>query len=1548
MDSNVSKVYTPYLEHGALRDARVFMTPQVRLWYNHKKTKRQTKEKFSNNVAKIIQDIRERGRPYSGHIKTIVKCEVPIFYMRLNDKGERIHFDWKRKKNGEVEIKLLSVSNKKNIQKQLEYSAEHKVHSSTLDLLEWEVDGLTPELNLASCTEQEILEMKRIAKQRFGQLPPSEIDEGWNEESFNSRMDRATIYDYRFPNLKKFDLDEELPEILKLHSEQEKILEEQNQFFLLEGVAGTGKTTILLYRFVGNVKAMMEQDKFQPDKFLFVTHNERLKIQIMKSLRYFFDEDEMKLVSKSVKSVSQAIKELIGELHSNFDELKRLTRKKFKKILAGNKIDTDLFWEEYRGILRGYNLNGEKRILEKDVYLEELGRRRGKIDYSQREEFYSIASDLEKSLSRDEQLDPKKGGWDDLDLCKTLQHEIERGKKQIKADFCYVDEVKEFNNDELNSFIQILYPDELFSGLDDTTDVGHTEWDFMRIWKTVESMLNKNGVERKLDFLYIDEVQDLTTAELDVFLQLLNPNGINWFAAAGDLSQSVQPSAFTWQSLRDLITKIVGIHVKDEYRLDENFRSTPHLVNAANRILDISKSYSGQNKAHLQRPIKGENEGEPMFIFEKNEAELLDLLDERNLPNSDCLLLTRDEQTKRVLKEKVSEERASFVETIARYKGLEDRDVLLWDPCSGSENILDLIHHPKRGEQTKEKVSNITSGRLELNFLFVALTRARYLLGILAPKHKDRQHFLHHAFDGKAFCSFEADDKLQIFGSTKMDSEHYLNRARNLVENRNLSAAAGTYRQIGMMHEYHFYKAEACLEEENYPQAVIDWGKAIDFGDKENQTGELSLEAQRQIAEYSTLAIKLSNDGNRNDVKACIRIHAYSILPETARNKFKGDDFFERGNFKEAARYYFQAGERDLVNRCLTKFEQKDVLKKIELLILIDRIDDAESVLKSYYKKEENVKTGIKLAMSSGKEVDKFFSLDFDALKPRFTEIQPEWAKEIARSSNNSNKWMRAIDQMIEDEILSKPVETKEMATKHLQIFKQKKNKSGMENLRSKVLKSNLSSEILQSIDRELIRCFGSMGDAINFILKSTQDEIPKLVHEFVDLKENIERRPMVVVESLKNGKIGLIKELKNIDSTVVQKLIALSILVEYEVALQANNEHAIFELLEKLQADYCMRTKQSIVQGCASLIGSHIVDQHHPIKTKKIEHHHRINFSIFKMLYFDKRFDKELFQRVILNYIFHPNYKRSKRIDGMNSSPFTGCINLLKQESRLDLYWRCRFFEVRTGSGPVTPGFISNSISVLDRVEVSDLLDQKKKSIPKLKITKDGDDFIGPYLESAEKLVKASKTSSKWFAKLITADKKYNSLWASIFIDAGEEKGSLDDFNNFMLEDVEHPSQDDLVVTKEINDSVEEPADDDSDNLVGELFDDEFDTLTVEEDNHSVILTETFLTDEIKDLESNGKNTIPRIKEKLSQIAGEDKKEVSDFLYLAFNTVFEIDWPVIYQFAVLLSIWEIDRKNDGYPILADDQKQTFQVFKNKHFNEILGTRQFFSQRVAS
>ena len=204
---------------------------------------------------------------------------------------------------------------------------------------------------------------------------------------------------------------------------------------------------------------------------------------------------------------------------------------------------------------------------------------------------------------------------------------------------------------------------------------------------------------------------------------------------------------------------------------------------------------------------------------------------------------------------------------------------------------------------------------------------------------------------------------------------------------------------------------------------------------------------REKIADYSTLAIEFSTEGHRNDVKACIRIHAYDILPEKARNKFKGDDFYELGDFKEAARFYFEAGEPNLVNKCLSRFSQNDNIRKIELLVLVDRLDEAEIELKNHYKKEENKKTGIQLAMSSGREVDKFFSSEFELLKPRFIQIQPEWAKDLARSSSNSRKWLRTIDQIIHDQILSKPVDSEEIAEKQLQIFKQKKDETRMKGL---------------------------------------------------------------------------------------------------------------------------------------------------------------------------------------------------------------------------------------------------------------------------------------------------------------------------------------------------------------------------------------------------------------------------------------------------------------------------------------------------------------------
>ena len=84
---------------------------------------------------------------------------------------------------------------------------------------------------------------------------------------------------------------------------------------------------------------------------------------------------------------------------------------------------------------------------------------------------------------------------------------------------------------------------------------------------------------------------------------------------AGDLSQSVQPSAFTWQALREQIFNILKIKVTEEERLDQNFRSTPFLVQSANSVLEMIGEYEKETPRALQRPFAGENFGERLLRF---------------------------------------------------------------------------------------------------------------------------------------------------------------------------------------------------------------------------------------------------------------------------------------------------------------------------------------------------------------------------------------------------------------------------------------------------------------------------------------------------------------------------------------------------------------------------------------------------------------------------------------------------------------------------------------------------------------------------------------------------------------------------------------------------------------------------------------------------------------------------------------------------------------------------------------------------------------------
>ena len=921
----------------------VTFTPEVHLWLNSRSGKKIHRKTFFKKIVHLLEDLKRIGRPVRAHAKVIRKVEVPVFYIRLeNDQGLRILFDYSTD-DGQIDVRILAVSNKKEFQDKLRRSAEHIVHASTFDRLEWD-DEEVKTLDLENCTDKELEKLKDEARFIFSKLPENEQQEGWSEETYSARTRRATIYDFRIPNIVDHSIlqeesDFELPGILKLQHHQKKLLETIRPQFLLEGVAGTGKTTILFYRFVEDLKESIQEQTDSEDDILFVTHNERLKKEIVTSLKLFFPPNEFNHVKSCVKTV----RELLSELADNSNQFKReneLTRTRFHSMFNRNEVDLDLFWEEYRGILRGYNLNSDSKIISKKEY-EDIGRKRGRISPEKRSEFYEIAKEATgKGRRYRESSFTIENTWDELDLCKN-----------------------------------------------------------------VKSNLHANPNLCSIKCLYIDEVQDLTRAELEVLLELLDPKGPQRFAVAGDLSQSIQPSSFTWQALSDLIYEILGLKIGKHDTLTENFRATPFLVEAANKILTLQSELDVEGTPKLQRPISEENTGEPGLIFFNDENTITQELNRLNLPNAGCPMLVRDEDTKEYLKSRITNH-ANII-TISQFKGLERNSILLWHPSSGSDAILDKREDPKRGEFAKKKEYSNSTALLELRHVFVAFTRARSLMGILEPLNKEA-HFMRKISAGSNCLMDSAIQKLDLF-SEDLTDEALQEYAIEFLNAGLFDQAAEAFRNLGDEHNYHFCKGQLELEQQNYDSAIhhLYTAAVVETGEHDIQSGDF-------ISEYAKIALNKSTGEERSSTLAKILFAANDLSDET-RYRLEAERNEERGDWFKAAQNYIKAEDYDRAKFCIKHIPEKE--RQTTLYLECGFKNEARSAFKSYIDSKIPKKQAVNLALAKRATLNQMFKGPLKSLKSEFKNPDIQWAKRLASGNRNL---MAMVSKEVNNAILSR------------------------------------------------------------------------------------------------------------------------------------------------------------------------------------------------------------------------------------------------------------------------------------------------------------------------------------------------------------------------------------------------------------------------------------------------------------------------------------------------------------------------------------------------
>ncbi|PWA60761.1 uvrD-like Helicase, ATP-binding domain, P-loop containing nucleoside triphosphate hydrolase [Artemisia annua] len=266
-----------------------------------------------------------------------------------------------------------------------------------------------------------------------------------------------------------------------------------------------------------------------------------------------------------------------------------------------------------------------------------------------------------------------------------------------------------------------------------------------------------------MDFVYIDEVQDLTMRQISLF-KYICLNVEEGFIFAGDTAQTIARGVdFRFQDIRSLFykeflsTRTSGKQekglVSDMKQLKQNFRTHTGVVDLAQSVVDLLYNYFVHSIDSLEpetslvsgeAPVLlecGDDENAIATIFGGNGSggEIVGF-------GAEQVILVRDNHVKTEICENVGKQ--ALVLTIMECKGLEFHDVLLYNFFGTSplkeqwrvmyeymkkHNWVDDKHPQPFPTFSEERHSLLCS---ELKQLYVAITRTRQRLWICENKEE--------------------------------------------------------------------------------------------------------------------------------------------------------------------------------------------------------------------------------------------------------------------------------------------------------------------------------------------------------------------------------------------------------------------------------------------------------------------------------------------------------------------------------------------------------------------------------------------------------------------------------------------------------------------------------------------------------------------------------------------------------------------------------------------------------------------------------------------
>ncbi|KAG6515462.1 uncharacterized protein LOC121971003 [Zingiber officinale] len=227
-----------------------------------------------------------------------------------------------------------------------------------------------------------------------------------------------------------------------------------------------------------------------------------------------------------------------------------------------------------------------------------------------------------------------------------------------------------------------------------------SEYDLTDFTNYLHHQLSCDGyVGDKIDFVYIDEVQDLTMRQI-ALLKYVCRNFKEGYTFAGDTAQTIARGIdFRFEDIRFLFyteflselrsrqpQKETETHMSDMFHLNQNFRTHAGILSLAQSIMVILYYYFPQSVDKLNPEFSLVYGEAPVLLESDNDENVIltifgnsggSMLSNSNGFGAEQCILVRDGETKEQICNLVGKQ--ALVLTILECKGLEFQDVLLYN-----------------------------------------------------------------------------------------------------------------------------------------------------------------------------------------------------------------------------------------------------------------------------------------------------------------------------------------------------------------------------------------------------------------------------------------------------------------------------------------------------------------------------------------------------------------------------------------------------------------------------------------------------------------------------------------------------------------------------------------------------------------------------------------------------------------------------------------------------------------------------------------------------